>query len=103
MNRRSSSTRSFSAWLEAKPTTRCAHFDEWKKGARRIVRAADSGKNDDVIRNGTAIRDWYPDYVEEAASMRCWRRRIVAKDDKAAAIAQLETVSRHRRHEIPRR
>ena len=45
---------------------------------------------DDVIKEGTAIRDLYPDYVEEHSVYEILAEAYLAKGNKPAAIAELE-------------
>ena len=54
----------FLAWLEAQTKRTVDGFDDWKKRLKLIAEAAKAGRHDDVIREGLAIRDIYPDYVE---------------------------------------
>ena len=41
-----------------------------------------------VIKEGTAIRDFYPDYVEDHSIYELLAQAYTAKDDKAAAMAR---------------
>ena len=54
---------------------------------------AKSGKPDDVIREATAIRDVYPDYVEAGSAYELLADAYLAKNDKPHAIAELERYS----------
>jgi len=45
---------------------------------------------DGVIKEGLAIRDLYPDYVEAGSVYEFLAAAYVAKDDKGAAMDQLE-------------
>ena len=45
---------------------------------------------DGVIKEGTAIRDLYPDYVEDQQHLRIAGQGYIAKNNKTAAIAELE-------------
>jgi tetratricopeptide (TPR) repeat protein len=47
-----------------------------------------------VIEEGTAIRDFYPDYVEEHSVYEALAQAYTAKGDNAAAMAQLETYAK---------
>ena len=47
-------------------------------------------KYDDVIREGNAIRDWYPDYVEAGSVYELLADAYTAKGDKDDARKQLE-------------
>ena len=80
----------FFAALEAETKNVAEHFDEWKKGVRELVEKAKNKDYDGVIKQGTAIRDWYPDYVEEHSVYEMLAQAYLAKDNKPAAIQELE-------------
>jgi tetratricopeptide (TPR) repeat protein len=83
----------FIAWLETQTKTTVNGFDEWKKKIRELSESAKAGKNDDVIRNGLAIRDMYREYVETGSVYEMLADAYAAKGDKANAMAQLEKYS----------
>ncbi len=83
----------FLAWLEAKTKTQVEHFDDWKKGQKELMDLAIKGDYDGVIAKGNAIRDWYPDYVEQHSVYERLADAYLAKNDKADAMAQLEKYS----------
>jgi tetratricopeptide (TPR) repeat protein len=80
----------FIAFIEKDTKTEVAHFDEWKKRIRDVVKAAEAKDWDAVIKEGTAIRDFYPDYVEEHSVYEMLAQAYTAKGDKASALAQLD-------------
>jgi tetratricopeptide (TPR) repeat protein len=80
----------FIAFVEADTKTQVGHFDEWKKRVRDVVKAAENKDWAEVIKEGTAIRDFYPDYVEEHSVYETLAQAYTAKGDKAAAMAQLD-------------
>jgi tetratricopeptide (TPR) repeat protein len=82
--------RQFFAWLDAQTATTVARFDEWKKQLRGISEKAKAKNWDDVIKEGTAIRDVYTDYVEAGSVYEFLSEAYLAKNDKASAIAELE-------------
>jgi Flp pilus assembly protein TadD len=55
-----------------------------------MAELAKNKDNDGVIRIGTAIRDLYPDYVEAHSVYEMLAQAYTAKDNKAAATAELE-------------
>ena len=63
------------------------HFDEWKKGLKSVFERAKTKDWGAVIKEGTAIRDMYPDYVEEHSVYEMLAEAYTAKGNKAAAIA----------------
>lgn len=83
----------FLAWLEARTKTQVEHYADWKKGQQEIVKAENKGDYNTVIEKGNAIRDWYPDYVEQHSVYDSLAKAYLAKNDKAAAMAQLEKYS----------
>jgi predicted Zn-dependent protease len=80
----------FLAFLEAATKNLVDHFDEWKKGLKQVNDLAKVKDYDGVIKAGTAIRDLYPDYVEEGSVYEFLSSAYLAKDNKPAAIAELE-------------
>jgi len=85
--------RQFLAWLDAQTKTTVDGFDEWRKRVRGISESAKAGKWDDVIKEGSAIRDIYPDYVEPGSVYEFLAQAWMAKGDKAKAMAELERYS----------
>ena len=66
------------------------HFDEWKKGLKQVAEAVKTKDWGAVIKEGTAIRDFYPDYVEDHSVYEMLAQAYTAKDNKPAAIAELQ-------------
>jgi len=80
----------FLAFIEDDTKTVVAHFDEWKKRFRDVMKAVDTKDWGFVIKEGTEIRDWYPDYVEQHSVYELLAQAYTAQGDKAAAMAQFE-------------
>jgi cellulose synthase operon protein C len=80
----------FIAFIEADTKTEVTHFEEWKKRMRDVVKSAEAKEWDAVIKEGNAIRDFYPDYVEDHSVYETLAQAYTAKGDKAAAMAQLD-------------
>ena len=80
----------FLAFIDDTTQITVKHFDDWKKGMNTLVKAEEGKDWDTVIKEGTAIRDWYPDYVEEHSVYEALSSAYLAKGDKAASMAQLE-------------
>jgi tetratricopeptide (TPR) repeat protein len=80
----------FLASLEAETKYVVEHFDEWKKGLKQVAESLKSKDYGAVIKEGTAIRDFYPDYVEEHSIYEMLAQAYIAKDDKPAAMAELQ-------------
>jgi len=80
----------FLKFVEADTKNVVEHFDEWKKGLKKVVDLAEAKDYDGVIKEGTAIRDMYPDYVENHSVYEALASAYMAKGNKPAAIAELE-------------
>lgn len=79
----------FLAWLDASTGKTVRGFDEWKKGLKAVAMLVKGGRHDDAIREGLAIRDIYPEYVENGSVYQLLAEAYLAKGDKPAAIAEL--------------
>lgn len=86
--------RRFLAAVEAETRRTVESFDEWRKRIRQVAAHAREKRYDDVIREGTAIRDLYPEYVEAGSVYEFLAEAHEAKGDKAAALAELERYAR---------
>ncbi|HEX4592671.1 MAG TPA: tetratricopeptide repeat protein [Bryobacteraceae bacterium] len=80
----------FLAWLEAQTKSPVEHFAEWQKQIKTMVEDLRAKKYDDVIREGTAVHDFYPDYVEAGSVYELMADAYTAKGDKASARKELE-------------
>jgi tetratricopeptide (TPR) repeat protein len=80
----------FLAFVEGGTKNVVDHFDEWAKRLKQINELAQKKDYDGVIKEGAAIRDMYPDYVEAGSVYEFLASAYLAKDDKPAAIAELE-------------
>jgi tetratricopeptide (TPR) repeat protein len=76
--------------LEADTKTQVEHFDEWKKDLKTVYEMTGKKEWDGVIKEGARIRDFYPDYVEEHSVYEMLAQAYFAKDNKPAAIAELQ-------------
>ncbi len=76
--------------LEAETKTVVAHFDDWKKGLKELAQMSRTKNYDGILKEGPAVRDWFPDYVEEHNAYSALAAAYLAKNNKAAAIAELE-------------
>jgi tetratricopeptide (TPR) repeat protein len=82
--------RRFLEFIDADTKNVVEHFDEWKKGLKKVVELANAKDYDGVIKEGTAIRDMYPDYVENHSVYEALASAYTAKGNKPAAIGELE-------------
>ena len=83
----------FLAWLDDQTKNTVDHFEEWTKQLKVLVADERSKKYDDVIREGAAIRDFYPDYVEPGSVYELMADAYEAKGDKTSARNELEKYS----------
>jgi len=84
----------FLAWLDAQTKNTVDHFDEWKKRMKTVNEDLRAKKYEDVIHEGGAIEDYYPDYVEPGSVYEAMADAYEAEGDKAAARRELEKYSR---------
>ena len=80
----------FLAWLGAQTKNPVEHFEEWRKQIKAMVEDLRAKKYDDVIREGKAIADYYPDYVEAGSVYELMADAYTAKEDKVSARKELE-------------
>ncbi|MBX9600542.1 MAG: tetratricopeptide repeat protein [Bryobacteraceae bacterium] len=86
--------REFLAWLDGQVGASVKGFAEWSKRVRGLSELAKAKKHDEVIREGLAIRDLYPDYVEAGSVYEFLSEAYLAKGDKAGAMRQLADYSK---------
>jgi tetratricopeptide (TPR) repeat protein len=84
----------FLAALEVETRKSVEGFDDWRKRIKEVAEFARAKRHDDVIREGTAIRDLYPEYVEAGSVYEFLAEAYEAKGDKTAATAELERYAR---------
>ena len=80
----------FVAWVEADTKNTVDHFDDWKKGVTELVTLARNKDWGAVIKEGTRLRDEYPDYVEAHSVYEILAQAYLAQGDKKNYIAELE-------------
>jgi tetratricopeptide (TPR) repeat protein len=80
----------FLASLEAETKTVVEHIEEWKKSLKQVFEFAREKDWDKVIKEGTRIRDFYPDFVEDHSIYETLAEAYFAKDNKPAAIQELD-------------
>jgi tetratricopeptide (TPR) repeat protein len=83
----------FLAWLDKDTHATVAGFDEWKKSIRGLSESEKAKNWDEVIKQGTAIRDLYVDYVEAANVYEFLAEAYLAKNEKGKATDELERYS----------
>jgi tetratricopeptide (TPR) repeat protein len=80
----------FLAWLEAQTKTTVDGYENWTK---RVKALNENVKNKDwgaVIKEGSEIREVYPDYVEAGSVYEALAKAYEATNDKAKAMEQLK-------------
>jgi cellulose synthase operon protein C len=80
----------FIASVEASTKSMVDGFEEWRKRFKQVSELASKKDWDAVIKEGTAIRDLYPDYVEAGSVYEFLAEAHKAKGNKAAADGELE-------------
>ncbi len=80
----------FMAWLDSQTANTLKHFAEWKKGIKVLNQNLEAGKLDDVIHDGAAVRDDYPDYTGDHSAYEALADAYDKKGNPAAAIIELE-------------
>jgi tetratricopeptide (TPR) repeat protein len=83
----------FLAWLKENTKVQVEHLAEWKHSVKELGADLKAQRYDQVIENGTKIRDWYPDYVESGSVYQMLADAYQAKGDKKDAMLQLEKYS----------
>lgn len=79
----------FLRWLEAETGSRAGALESWK---RRMSLLTELGRNQryaDLVREATAARDLYPEYVEAGCAYEALAEAYLQQGDKAAAAAEL--------------
>ncbi|MCS7315107.1 MAG: tetratricopeptide repeat protein [Bryobacterales bacterium] len=84
----------FLSWLEQSLRARLDGFAAWREGMKRLTEAARAGRHLEVVREGPAVRDLYPEYVEAGSAYELLATAHLALGDKAAARGELERYAR---------
>lgn len=80
----------FIASVEAETKKQVDNFEHWRTGIKHVSELAKAKDYDGVIKEGTAIRDLYPDYVEAGSAYEFLATAYLEKNNKPAAIDELE-------------
>ena len=80
----------FIPWVEAQYKTTIEGFPQWTKGVRAINDEVKKKDWDAVIKEGTAIRDLYADYVEPGSVYEALAKAYEAKNETPQAMEQLK-------------
>ena len=79
----------FIASVEAETKKQVDNFEHWRAGIKGVSEMAKAKNYDGVIKEGTAIRDLYPDYVEAGSVYEFLADAYLEKNNKPAAIDEL--------------
>lgn len=77
------------AWVNKAYGDEATHFDQWRRGLKAVVAAAESHQYDAVLAQGPALIAMYPQYVEDANVYELMAAAYKAKGDAAAEAAIL--------------
>jgi cellulose synthase operon protein C len=79
----------FQAWLYKGVQNTVDNFDKWREGLKSLAQAAKDGNNDEVLKDGDAVVQMYPEYVYAANAYEFIAEADLAKGNKPAAAAIL--------------
>jgi tetratricopeptide (TPR) repeat protein len=82
--------RRFIEFVENEYKVQVTSFDEWRKGVKTLFETAANKDWGEVIKQGTILRDKYPDYVEEHSVYEILAKAYSEKGEKAKAIEELQ-------------
>lgn len=80
----------FNAWLDKRFGAQVKNFKEWREKNRKLQELAKNKQYDEAIKDGNAIRDLYPDYVEGGNVYEAMATIYLAKGEKDKAVGELE-------------
>jgi len=86
--------RRFMAWVSQENKTTVEGFEEWKKGMRRLSELVKARDYDGIVREAPAIRDLYPEFVEDGNVYTVLADAYLARGDAQRAAAELERYAR---------
>ncbi|MDX2154850.1 MAG: tetratricopeptide repeat protein [Bryobacteraceae bacterium] len=84
----------FLAWLDKQVKRTVDGYDDWMKRYKVLLEGGKLNMHDEVIREGTAIRDIFPEYVEARSVYEILAEAYLAKGDKKNALAELDRYAR---------
>jgi tetratricopeptide (TPR) repeat protein len=84
----------FLTWIEAQTKSQVDGFDDWAKRVKGMNANVKAKQWKEVIAEGLAIRDIYPDYVEPGNVYEFLAKAYIATGDKAKAMAELSRYSK---------
>ena len=79
----------FQAWLYKGVQPTVDNFDKWREALKSLAQAAKGNNSDEVLQDGNAVVQMYPQYIYAANPYEFIAQADLAKDDKPAAAAIL--------------
>jgi len=90
----------FLAWIDQKYGVKASHFDQWRDKLKALVSAAQQQQYDVVLKDGPAVLDLYPEYVDDANAYELIAEANKARGDSQAEAAIL-TAYEHQGGQMP--
>ena len=87
-------------WIDKKYGAEAQHFDAWREALKKLVAAAQEGRFDVVLSQGSTLIAMYPEYMEEANVYELMAGADKSKGD-ATAEASVLTAYEHAGGESP--
>jgi cellulose synthase operon protein C len=85
----------FAAWLDKQTSKTVQGFDKWKSGIEAAHAAEKAGKTADAMREATAVKDIYPDYVSEGNAYEIIANAAERQNQKNKAAEELRQYREH--------
>ncbi len=85
----------FGTWLDAQTGTAVRHFDEWKHGIEVANADVKTGKTDDALREVTAVKKLYPDYVGAGSAYEVEAQIYKDKNQTPKAMEEMQEYRDH--------
>jgi cellulose synthase operon protein C len=79
----------FQTWLYQSDGQLAGRFDEWRSGLKALAAQAEAHNYDQVLKQGPAVIQLYPQYIYTANAYEFVAQAALAKGDKQAAAAVL--------------
>jgi cellulose synthase operon protein C len=83
----------FRAWLDSRTGETVKHFAEWKKGIEEARASLKANRPDEAITEARAVRDLYPDYVDDSSAYELLAQAYTDKGDQRAALVELQAAA----------
>lgn len=80
----------FLAYIDSQTKNVVANLGKWKEGVKHLAELAKAKDDAGVVRDGPAIRDLYPDYVEEGSVYEFIAHAYLNLGNKPKVIEELE-------------